>query len=76
MRNILLVLISICSPTWFVWPFVFIGTLTGLIRRAVRQPADTGQAQRKNSLIAWGLAADFSLLMVCVSVVTLAGMII
>ncbi len=43
MQSILLVLISICSVTWFVWPFVFIGTLTGLLRRAVCQPAETAQ---------------------------------
>lgn len=71
MRNILLVLISICSVTWLVWPFVFVGTLAGQIRRV----ADTAQEQRGNRLIAWGFAAGFSLLMVCVSVVTLAGMI-
>lgn len=68
------VLINICMFTWFLWPFLFIGTLTGLIRRAVRRSENTTQEQRENSLIAWGLAAGFSLLMVCVSVITMSGM--
>nr|WP_308505655.1 hypothetical protein [uncultured Agathobaculum sp.] len=76
MRTILLALLSACSLSWFVWPFAFVGTLTGLIRRAVRRTENTTQEQRENSLIAWGFAAGFSLLMVCVSVVSLAGMII
>lgn len=76
MRTILLALLSACSLTWFVWRFAFVGTLTGLIRRAVRRTENTTQEQRENSLIVWGFAAGFSLLMVCVSVVSLAGMII
>ena len=58
---------AIGMVSWFVWPFAFVGTLTGLIRRAVRRTENTTQEQRENSLIAWGFAAGFSLLMVCIT---------
>ena len=54
------VLAWICAATWFVWPFVFVGTLTGLIRRAVQRPENTAQEQRENTLRGWGFAAGFS----------------
>ena len=53
------VLAWICAATWFVWPFVFVGTLTGLIRRAVQRPENTAQEQRETRCSAGDLPPDF-----------------
>lgn len=63
----------ICAFTWPFWPFVFVGTLTGLIRRAVQRPENTTPEQRENTLLGWGFAAGFSLLMVCITAAGIAG---